>query len=69
MVGIHNRMPVILSPDEQEAWLDPNNQHAESLLRPCQAEEMEAYAVSAIVGNPRNEGPELIVPLTGLLPG
>ena len=69
MVGIHNRMPVILSPGDQEAWLDPDNRHAESLLRPCPAEEMEAYPVSATVGNPRNDGPELIVPLTGLLPG
>ena len=63
MAGIHDRMPVILSPTEQAAWLDPENRHALDLLRPCPSAGMEAYPVGAAVGNPRMDGPELIEPL------
>lgn len=69
MASIHDRMPVILAPEDQEAWLDPGNRHAERLLVPYPVEGMEAYPVSAAVGNPRNDGPELVAPLNGLLPG
>jgi putative SOS response-associated peptidase YedK len=46
-------------------WLDPgdNPQQTLHLLRPYPAEEMEAYAVSTAVNNPRNEGPQNIEPL------
>jgi putative SOS response-associated peptidase YedK len=63
MAPIHNRMPVILSPADQAAWLDPDNHQALKLLRPCPAAGMEAYPVGAAVGNPRMDGPELIEPL------
>jgi len=64
MAGIHNRMPVILGPDEAEKWLDPE-QRPEALLRlltPCPVELMEAIQVSSLVNNVRNDGPELIEP-------
>jgi putative SOS response-associated peptidase YedK len=67
MAGIHDRMPAILSLADQAAWLDPENRKAAELLRPLPAEAMEAYGVGAAVGNPRNEGPELVLPLPGLL--
>lgn len=63
MAQIHNRMPVILAPQAQEAWLDTENRHATELLRPFAAEGMEAYSVGSSVGNPRNNGPELIWPV------
>jgi putative SOS response-associated peptidase YedK len=63
MAALHDRMPVILAPADQEAWLDPGNRKAAELLRPCPAEAMEAYPVGPAVGNPRNEGPELVEPL------
>ena len=58
---IHNRMPVILSPQNYSRWLDPGDpaQLPVDLLRPYPAEEMRAWRVSAAVGNVRNNSPEL----------
>ena len=62
---IHNRMPVILSPQDYSRWLDPGepSQLPIDLLRPYPAEEMRAWKVSAAVGNVRNSGPELRLPV------
>ena len=67
MVPIHDRMPAILRPEEEAAWLDPELRTPElvlELLRPYPAQLMEAYPVSARVSSARNEGPDLIQPLT-----
>ena len=58
LVDIHDRMPVIIAPDDYDAWLEAGGQ---DLLRPCAAE-MEAYPVSRRVNNPRNQGEALIQP-------
>ncbi|MCB9774756.1 MAG: SOS response-associated peptidase [Nitrospiraceae bacterium] len=66
MEPIHHRMPVILSSKDYADWLDPSLQTIErvnALLRPCPPEEMEAYAVSQLVNNPRNDRPECVVPI------
>jgi putative SOS response-associated peptidase YedK len=62
---IHNRMPVILSPQNYSRWLDPGepSQLPIDLLRPYPAEEMRAWKVSAAVGNVRNNCPELRLPV------
>ena len=62
MAPLHDRMPVILAPEDRAAWLDPGNRHAADLLRPCPAADMEAWPVGAAVGNPRHDGPDLILP-------
>jgi len=65
MVGIHDRMPVILPPDAYDLWLDPEFQDKEkllSMLRPYPAEGMVAYPVSTIVNSPRNENPACVEP-------
>jgi putative SOS response-associated peptidase YedK len=63
MQGIHDRMPVILSPDGYDLWLEPDF-HGQGklleMLRPYPAEEMEAFPVSTVVNNPRNEKKECI---------
>lgn len=59
---IHNRMPVILDPDDYNRWLDPSRPGGEELLRPCPAEWLEAYPVSPKVNSPRNDAAELIEP-------
>jgi putative SOS response-associated peptidase YedK len=63
---IHDRMPVILAPKDYERWMAPTDPaHLPlDLLRPYPAEEMTVWKVSSAVGNPRNDGPELIAPLT-----
>ncbi len=55
---VHNRMPVILHPDDYALWLDPTVQKPEllqPLLRPFPPQEMEAYAVSRFVNSPDND--------------
>lgn len=47
LAPIHNRMPAILLPDDEEAWLDPDLTEAESLvgmLRPYPDDLLEATA-------------------------
>ena len=63
---VHDRMPVILDPGDWDAWLaDATPAHElRSLLRPAPAEGMDVYAVSPAVNNVRNEGPELLAPLS-----
>jgi putative SOS response-associated peptidase YedK len=65
MESIHNRMPVIIEAEDYSMWLDPgdNPQQTLHLLRPYPSQEMEAYAVSTAVNNPRNEGPANIEPI------
>ena len=59
LAHIHDRMPVIIGPDEYGIWLDEGGG---DLLRPC-ALEMEAYPVAKLVNNPRNQGEALAQPL------
>lgn len=63
---VHNRMPVILPPEEYETWLDPKAEVEEllSLLKPYPAEKMKSYPVSTRVNSPANNDPELILPVT-----
>ena len=63
---VHNRMPVIISPQDYALWLDPGAQHPDelkSLLRPYPAEHLSFYSVSTHVNNPRNEDPLCIKPI------
>ena len=59
LADIHDRMPVIIAPDDYDEWLEASGQ---DLLKPC-AGEMEAYPVSSRVNNPRNQGEVLIQPV------
>jgi putative SOS response-associated peptidase YedK len=62
---VHNRMPVILHPEDYEMWLDPDFDEREpltTLLKPFPAEAMEAYPVSRKVNRPANNDPEVIEP-------
>ncbi|WKA54243.1 SOS response-associated peptidase [Planococcus shixiaomingii] len=63
MATIHDRMPVVLSKEAEKVWLDPSVQDPEALgelLKPFDANEMEAYEVSSEVNSPKNNGPQLI---------
>jgi len=63
---LHDRMPVVLDRSDWDAWLNDATRPAElrSLLRPAPAEWLDAYAVSPAVNNVRNEGAELLAPLS-----
>lgn len=63
---IHDRMPLMLSPERYDAWLDPTLSDREmllGLLRPALPGLLEAVPVSGLVSNVRNNGPELIAPI------
>jgi putative SOS response-associated peptidase YedK len=63
MAEIHNRMPVILKPEDETEWLDRGNQDSTSLiklLKPYDQNKMRAYPVTTAVGNVRNDTKELI---------
>jgi putative SOS response-associated peptidase YedK len=58
MAEIHDRMPVILRPQEESIWLDREISQTDvllPLLRPYATDEMYAYPVSDRVGNVRND--------------
>jgi putative SOS response-associated peptidase YedK len=60
---IHDRMPVILHPEDYALWLDPDFDEKEpltTLLKPYPAEAMEAYPVSRRVNSPSNNQPGCI---------
>lgn len=60
---IHNRMPVILHPEDEEAWLKENDETGlKKFLVPFEASKMEAYPISKKVNSPANNSPELILP-------
>jgi putative SOS response-associated peptidase YedK len=60
---IHDRMPVILKPEDEKIWLDPTIQDTDYLnhfLQPYDETLMEAYEVSSLVNSPKNNSIELI---------
>ena len=60
---VHDRMPVILHPDDYELWLGADARGLElvkELLRPYPEEEMTGYPVSPAVNSTRGRGLELI---------
>jgi putative SOS response-associated peptidase YedK len=66
MESIHDRMPVILDPAAHGAWLVPGQADPRELgryLEPFPADAMQAFPVSRAVNSPKNDSPELIIPL------
>lgn len=64
--AIHPRMPVILAPDAEAAWLDRQRQAPAdllSLLQPYRDAELQAYPVSQLVNTPQHNSPACIAPL------
>jgi putative SOS response-associated peptidase YedK len=61
MATIHNRMPAILRPEDEQRWLDGSADPAN--LEPIGSEVLEAYPVGPRVNSWENEGPELITPV------
>ncbi len=65
VAAVHQRMPAILAPEDEAAWLDPGLSdpgRLAAMLRPFPAGEMAAAPASARVNRPQNEGPGLLKP-------
>lgn len=61
---VHDRMPVIIHPEDYELWLAAGERERATLrdlLRPYPADEIACYPVSPLVNSPGNRGAELIV--------
>lgn len=64
---VHDRMPMVIRPRDWKDWLDPratDPADAHALLHTPEADEIETFMVAPLVNSVRNNGPELIVPLT-----
>jgi putative SOS response-associated peptidase YedK len=61
--ALHERMPVILSREDEEVWLNPCMNETErllSLLRPYPSTQISAYRVGRGAHSPANDRAELI---------
>jgi len=63
---IHDRMPVIVTPQLRDAWLNPEVAGADvlpDLLKPPAKGYWDIYPVSTAVNSVRNQGPQLMDPV------
>ncbi len=63
----HDRMAVILRPEDYSTWLSADEMKAPQLmplLQPFPAARMDAYEVSKLVNSPANDSPDCILPLS-----
>ncbi|MBS0243474.1 MAG: SOS response-associated peptidase [Proteobacteria bacterium] len=63
---MHDRMPLIVSPDVFDLWLDCRSSDANpvlGLMQPAPDELLECYEVSPRLNNARNQEPELVEPV------
>lgn len=66
MAKVHNRMPVIVKPSDEAAWLEPSRETREEIepfLHPYEDGGLEMYKVSEDVNSPRNNDKHLIYAL------
>jgi putative SOS response-associated peptidase YedK len=66
MARLHNRMPVVVEPDLENDWLDPEITSARDvlgLLERSAGVPLDAYPVSRMVNKPSLDGQELIRPI------
>jgi putative SOS response-associated peptidase YedK len=69
LAGIHERMPLVVSPEMRDAWLDPSEDGAAALEAvvaeaPQVVASLTMHEVDRRVGNVRETGPELIAPVS-----
>jgi len=59
---IHDRMPVMLKSEDEDAWLDPGNAEPtlQSLLAPYDPGRTEVYRVDSRVNSVKNDDPECL---------
>jgi putative SOS response-associated peptidase YedK len=66
---LHDRMPVVISPERRELWLncakDGNAAILTDLLKPSDESLLDYYEVSRFVNSPQNNAPECVKPAAG----
>jgi putative SOS response-associated peptidase YedK len=66
MARLHNRMPVVLAHEDEQAWLAPQlttSSQAVEILARSAGVPLDAYPVSRMVNKPSVDGKELIRPI------
>jgi putative SOS response-associated peptidase YedK len=63
MTPIHDRMPVVLPGDEEDAWLTGSLEERAELCRPYPDSDLDAYEISTRVNDPTNDDSGVIEPL------
>lgn len=64
MAELHDRMPVILKPEDRDTWLDSRSDPDDllELLTPCPPDSIDFHRVSTLVNSPQNNVPACIIP-------
>jgi putative SOS response-associated peptidase YedK len=65
---LHDRMPVVVSPDHWMEWLGEQpvaENFLKALLKPCPDDAVAFWPVGRRVGNVRNDNPDLFAPIDG----
>jgi putative SOS response-associated peptidase YedK len=63
MAVLHERMPVILEQPDWSAWLGEEPADPAALLRPAADGTLRLWQIDKRVGNVRNDGPDLLIPV------
>lgn len=58
---IHDRMPVLVTPELQESWLNSSTSPLQEVLGSAPNIEIQAWEVSPAVGNVKNNNPNLMI--------
>ena len=63
----HNRMPVLIAQDAQDAWLAPDSTADDlaDVMQPCPAGRISRFMVSDRINSPKNDDPACIEPVDG----
>ena len=59
---IHDRMPLLLAPEDWATWLTGTSAEAQALLRPAPEAAFQSWPVSARVNRVQEEMPDLVAP-------
>ena len=59
---IHDRMPLVLAPEDWTTWLAGTPAEAQALLRPAPEAALQSWPVSPRVNRVQEEGPDLVAP-------
>jgi putative SOS response-associated peptidase YedK len=69
MSHIHDRMPVIIKPEDYGAWLDTKLTDIlkiQAMAQPYPERLMEAYPISRNINNPQHDTADLIAPVKAI---
>lgn len=63
--AIHDRMPVIIKPDDYASWLSPETRTSdvEKLVQSFAAEDMRAWEIGLLVNDPKTDDARVIAPI------